>query len=357
MLMRYELYLDKLNNDYQDICKSVKQYAVKRGIGGKYLGERMMDIVDLFMEAQKQGVKSDDVIRSSIDDFCDSLFGDYSLKNQIMDFFHNLTFCSWIFFLIGLYYIGIYNCDISMTVELNWLWAVCACCGLLSIVEAVFLLIYPGVKNNRIINSIKMISQVITYFALTLLVVSNKIHVTYLFIISSTYLLMYYCIHLGYRFISTGSFKYKSNDCMVNLREYLKEEWNKEFICESKDDKFIEFAAKRYNKMNTKRSKKGKDILDSLGFCNYMQREYKLCINVMIGIIVLIDIIGTIILSLGYGIGEGIICLGAYTIMGGILILIFSRILKKGYDKFEELKELCVQNNSLLDNYESGSEQ
>ena len=81
--------------------KFMEKYCLDNEIFGKYMNEKLMDITDMLLEAQENGVPVENVIGSDKKTYAENMFSDMSIGKVFGDMTYYLTFFAWMFLLIG----------------------------------------------------------------------------------------------------------------------------------------------------------------------------------------------------------------------------------------------------------------
>lgn len=79
----------------------MEKYCLDNEIFGKYMNEKLMDITDMLLEAQENGVPVENVIGSDKKTYAENMFSDMSIGKVFGDMTYYLTFFAWMFLLIG----------------------------------------------------------------------------------------------------------------------------------------------------------------------------------------------------------------------------------------------------------------
>lgn len=352
MILKYEKYMDKLNGEYLNVCKKVREYALQNSIGGKYLGERMMDFIDLLLEAQKQEIDCEKIIGNDVESFCRTFFQDYGVMDRVRDFLQGLTYCSWMFVLIGLGHINFSDWNhIFQGVSLNLFWSIILGIAIASIIDAVMVFFNLSKVNIKMKYIIKAVIQLICTIVVVMFVLENKLPVFILFLVSGIFLLMYYSTTLVLNYLESGSFTGKSSDYTTWFGEVLKKGWKSEFDRYNQTVLLAEGLVKRYEKINHKRRKKGKAEWDTDTFFGHMKKEWK-HFGITLFILLAFIVIGlTFEISGSTGMINTVIFLLICTFVEGLWFLICLKLMKKGLGRYDEIHKRCLETEMSLTEY------
>lgn len=92
----YMIYVDKLEGEYKEAFQFVEHYADIHLIGGHYKNEKLMDLLDMMMQAQKQETPVENVVGKSQEQFAKDFYSDVTLASLSEDFFSKLKNWAWL---------------------------------------------------------------------------------------------------------------------------------------------------------------------------------------------------------------------------------------------------------------------
>ena len=79
----YYQYRANLNDVYRPVFEQVETYVFAQNIDVKTRGERMSELLDIFLNAQSEGKPINSLVGNDIDRFCKNFCSDFTVKNRI----------------------------------------------------------------------------------------------------------------------------------------------------------------------------------------------------------------------------------------------------------------------------------
>jgi hypothetical protein len=312
----------------------------------------MMDFVDVLLEAQNQEVACEKIVGDDVTKFCDTFFGDYSFAERLRGFLHSITFCCWELVLIGLVIIRFEDWEnhIFQPVSLNLFWGFVLAVGLSSFVEALLTLFQMNKERSKKNYIIKLIIQLSCSIVLVMLLASHYLAV-FLFLVGSMYLVVFYISAFLVRYLVMGTFPKRSSDYEAGFWETVRDGWNEETRQQKSLKLLAEGLAKRYEKINQKRIRKGKEVWDTETFFQYMKREFRY------SIVALFFILGGIVVELTINVSKSSTLfdtIGFFVICSFVEILwgyLCYKFAKMSFSRYEKVQETCNSEGMTLFEY------
>jgi hypothetical protein len=236
-------------------------------------------------------------------------------------------------------------------VSLNLFWCIILGIGIATIIDAFMVFFNISNLNMKMKYIIKAVIQLICTIVVVIFVLENKLPVFILFLVSSICLLMYYSTTFILNYLESGAFLRKSGDYTTWFGEVIKEGWKSEISRFNRTVILAEGLAKRYEKTNHKRTKKGKVEWDTDKFFIHMKKEWKHS-GITLFILLAFVVIGlTIEISGSTDMVNTVIFFFICTFAEGIWFLLCLTLMKKGFDKYEEIHKGCLEAEMSLLEY------
>lgn len=288
----YMIYTDKLVGEYKEAFKFVEHYADIHMIGGHYKNEKLMDLLDLIMQAQENERPVEEIVGKDKEQYAKDFYSDVTLPSLCENLFSKLKIWAWLVLVfeglmvlskIGEEDFNIFTFKADMSGYLQG-----------------FLIAYLGVMLADIISIIlakfKYYNEKLNVglmIGLTLLTIVgciymgvNEITISVrsfpVMLCALVFLIVYYVVEFSCRIKKTGSIKKEQDDYDTTFGGLVKAELeieNNKF--ERKEDlEFLRTISKRYSNKNNKRVSKG---LSPLTTREYIDLQNKLGKNACMG--------------------------------------------------------------------------
>ena len=95
-------YKYNLQGEYAEVFDKIVLYGEVSGIDNDTMEERMMDLVDMFLTAQKKGKPVSKIVGKDLDIFCKNFFEDYSFTDRIKAWPKRWLWGAWFVFVFEL---------------------------------------------------------------------------------------------------------------------------------------------------------------------------------------------------------------------------------------------------------------
>lgn len=257
---------DKLSGEYLEKFNYVEHYGDLRKAGSEAMAEKMMDLMDLMLEAQEAGTPVEHVVGKNIKDFCKNYFSDITVFDMLKDAARQVRTLAWLILVLELLSIFAedwekgfsfftYKTDISgyfFGVMIAWAGIVAA-----DIVGIV--LVKLGYYSRKVWIGVVAAGTLAALLLLGFFANSEgsmEILGWPLLTFSGFYLLAYYGVVFWSRYKLTGSLRKQKNEYETTLTGLVMEEVA--VIDYSRELSVVKTYAKRYKRKNRRLVKKGK---------------------------------------------------------------------------------------------------
>lgn len=268
----YLIIKDQLKDEYLKTFEFIEQYGLQHMITEDVMAEKMMDLIDLLLEAQNGNVPADKIVGSDKVSFCREYFSDFSFKDLLKSAAKTICTSAWFVFILeilnmlfctgddgfNLFSYKSDNADLLLAFIIGW--------NSYIIFDVIgYFMAKCGCYSRKLMSVLRIVMFAISITATVVacLIIGNKeilLPGCILIICSGIYLALYY----GIRFVKTGSLKKQENLYKSSFSTLVKQEIKKQD--HSKDLTFVKVFARRYRKENLKRQRKGKEKLTTQAF-------------------------------------------------------------------------------------------
>ena len=316
----YTLYKDKLKGEYFEVFDRIELYGITHNAGtADEFEERMMNLLDDLLSAQKNGKPAAKITGNDIEGFCRMYFEKATIRERLAAVPKSFIFLAWIMLIFGLLEIIITAFETEAVISVWDVQADMAPCiiggmvGLIRgfIIEILITAARPVIFKAKWLTSGRIYIMVIALFVLGVIAVmifesdiEAETPAMILVLASGGYIILYYVVKAVINLKKHGSV-HKPKD-KVSFFKLVDENVINDMPMELK---------KRYEKINEKNLKKGKSPVTPE---EYMEKLRKEAINDRKGNFVVIVIIMTV--CLGVIIHEAIT---AGLVNGGIMLLMY----------------------------------
>lgn len=279
----YMIYVDKLEGEYKEAFQFVEHYADIHLIGGHYKNEKLMDLIDMMMQAQKQETPVENVVGKSQEQFAKDFYSDVTLASLSEDFFSKLKNWAWLIVLFeGLMIVSsmgdegfnlfTFKADMSgylQGVLIAYMGILLA--DVISIILAKFNYYNEKLTIGMMIGFTLVTIAACIYMGVKDITISARSFPV--MICAAIYLLIYYVAVLLYRVKKTGSIKKVKDEYDTSFGGLVKAEIESNNFEKKEDLEFLKSISKRYANKNKKRVSKG---LTPLTTADYIHKQNKL---------------------------------------------------------------------------------
>ena len=304
-LMKIATYLsfkEKLTGIYLEKFELIENYGQLHFISSKVMSEKMMDLIDTFLQAQESRTPVEKIIGSDEIAFCKEFYSDFSffdlfegaakrllpfaVSTLILEIFTVLCVCD-----EEKFDLFSFTDNIAPFIFGFFLPCIFEILGNLSALIA----FKSGCRSKKVSDAIRISFHILALILLIILIVlcaTDKLEINipsiYLIISSSAFLLIYYSITLIGRYAKSGSFKRQDDPYIHSFSDMLKEEIKAQ--TQNLNPNIVKIYARKYRKKNEKLLKKGHSRLTSKEFLDSqrIQSRYGLRIGIVICFVYLI---------------------------------------------------------------------
>lgn len=355
----YMIYVDKLEGEYKEAFQFVEHYADIHLIGGHYKNEKLMDLLDMMMQAQKQETPVENVVGKSQEQFAKDFYSDVTLASLSEDFFSKLKNWAWLIVLFeGLMIVSsmgdegfnlfIFKADMSgylQGVLIAYMGILLA--DVISIILAKF-----NYYNEKLTIGMMIGFTLVTIAAYIYMGVKDitiSVRSFPVMICSAFYLLIYYVAVLLYRVKKTGSIKKVKDEYDTSFGGLVKAELESNNFEKKEDLEFLKSISKRYANKNKKRVSKGLTPLTTAEYIHKQNKlgKYSFVIGYSFGVIA--SIIITFI-NKGFETSfDAVIFVGIVAVIG-LLLFKFQRFMNSVSDReTSRILSLCEERGVEMD--------
>lgn len=80
----YVFYTDKLGKEYLDVFEQIEMYVQSQNVDDHTKEERMGELLDIFLSAEKMGKPVHKITGNDLEQFCETFCSDFGVKNRIL---------------------------------------------------------------------------------------------------------------------------------------------------------------------------------------------------------------------------------------------------------------------------------
>lgn len=338
----YMIYVDKLEGEYKEAFQFVEHYADIHLIGGHYKNEKLMDLIDMMMQAQKQETPVENVVGKSQEQFAKDFYSDVTLASLSEDFFSKLKNWAWLIVLFeGLMIVSsmgdegfnlfTFKADMSgylQGVLIAYMGILLA--DVISIILAKFNYYNEKLTIGMMIGFTLVIIAACIYMGVKDITISARSFPV--MICAAIYLLIYYVAVLLYRVKKTGSIKKVKDEYDTSFGGLVKAELESNNFEKKEDLEFLKSISKRYANKNKKRVSKGLTPLTTADYIHKQNKlgKYSLVSGYLFGVIAFIIIT---FINKGFETSfDAVIFIGFMAVIG-LLVFKFQRFMNSVSDR------------------------
>lgn len=348
MATSYIWLKDLLKGEYLAAFDKVELYASVRNIDNQTDEEMMMDLLDLLLTAQKEEKPVEKIIGPDIETFCHSYFEGYGLKNRLQKLpekiYHLMQFV-FVLELIEVFFsmddknfdIFQYHTDLSGFIA-----------GF-AIATILLLLLNPIIKtlmfrwkriSSTLYNTILIGLFLVLLFPALYLIGEKEMQIPILvpLITSASYILLFTIFRAILRFRKHGSIRKKKDPLSESFIQSIKN--NVKYT-------LPEELVKRYEKINTRRTRRGRKTMTPEAYMKKLRQEGKRGFAAMIICSLLLFtffLIVVILEAFDNGLASAAI-LGLLLFISQIPLGFFFRLMQFGDKLRQQLLDECEQEN------------
>lgn len=272
------LYLqEKLEGEYRDVYERVDIYSMNTELDENTTDELLMNLLDSLLSAQENGEPVEKIVGSDIEHFCREYFNVYDRRDKIGNYVTRAYKFAWVVFVIEMIEMVINLSEgiplMKMEADIApYLLSVVAG-GIVSIIND--LLIYPVIVKKKKVNSTAYSFIILSLFIVLIVAgaawCKSRNIVLPLFpvlVVSSIYIVIYILVRACQRYRETGSAR-RQKDSFRKYRKQAEGEAKNEALMAI----YAHGQANRYDRLNRKLIRKGKEPLEPEGFMEKLREE------------------------------------------------------------------------------------
>lgn len=97
----YAFYKDKLNKEYKEVFEKAELYCIANSFSEDELAEILMDLMDMFLNAQREGRKVESITGKDMERFCKNFCVKPDFRSQLWDFLKRVKRIAWLVLVFG----------------------------------------------------------------------------------------------------------------------------------------------------------------------------------------------------------------------------------------------------------------
>lgn len=366
--MKFGSYIqltDKLNEEYRKSFDFIEHYGNIHMVSFEKMAEKMMDLIDMMLEAQQKGQSPEEITGKNLEDFCKNYFSDVTIWDMLKSAAKKLKYWSWVvFFCETLFMISefseknfnFFTCRSDVSGYMLGIMIALSGTLLADIVGSIAA--HFGCYSQKIYITTAIIGTAASIIIALLVGFSfpNAEMPGYILIIGSAlYLIIYYVVVFTLRYLETGCLKKTKSSYELSFTQMVKEELKGTDY--SQDISIVKAFAKRYRKKNARLTKKGRKTLTTEEYFNKNSKEvrYASSIGMLSGILLMfcIGFIESIIT--GEKMFETPLDVLVYIMINAVIWFLFIKFFKK-IEKVSLLEQqsilkACQEQGMELDEY------
>ncbi len=362
---------EKLCGEYLEKFNFVENYGELHLVSAEVMAEKMMDLMDLMLEAQDQELPVEHIVGKDIKGFCKNYFSDVTVADLLRSVGKEIRSWAWLVFALELLLVVVeignkdfhffsYKTDVSgylVGAMVGWSGVVLA--DLVGIVLAKL-----GCYTQKTRNVEAFIIAIVTIGMIIFFIGEDKsleILGWPLLLFSGLYLLAYYGLMFRRRYQTTGSFRKQKNEneYETSFTGLLKEElYDNDY---SRDVSVVKIFSKRYVRKNRRRMKQGKPRLTTEEFFEKEDKAGKRGVWVGFAIGTGIGVIGILIPSIcsSESFFEGPADLAGFSLVMAVALLLMAKFVikllkpinKVAHREGQDILSACREGGVELDKY------
>lgn len=358
MAMKYTMIKDQLKGEYLAACDKVELYADLKHIDWEVQSEKLMDLLDLLLQAQYEGKPVSDIVGTDLDRFCKNYFADYSAGDRLREFLKRIKRIAWMLFILeGLWmFASLGEADFHFftnTTDISGYVGGLLMGGVvLEFVNALLRLCLFRVKRftvnmNLFLETVTLIGGLILIFRFW---GDRKIYILTwpLLLGSGAYLLGYYTLQWYRRYQTTGSIKEVKSDYEISFGEMVKVEYDQNF-----GEEMVKALAKRFRRMNRRRKRRGKAEYTSEEFFEKLKREDAISRRAVPAIFIGVVVCSTIFTAQDSTLWDTVIWFAIISVCEFVVYRFYSKIEKSGVRERNAIWQECRKRDMTLLEYEA----
>lgn len=269
MIGRYVMLEDQLTGDYKEIFAKIKFYTTIHEIDENTCNEMLMDLLDMLLEAQKNGDAVESIVGEDVELFCCNYFSEYNNGKRLKNWFDRIYRCCWYVVILEMLFYVLDSEEITFmqtsTDILPWIGGFCGGAVIGFVVNLIFKKIFSKKASETVYFVSIIIALILFVVAMGFLPETISLYVPLWMecLVAIGYIVIYKIIQLAERYRRTGSLKKENSEYQATFGKLVMEEVEREWD-ETNQNPGMSLAKgflKQYEKMNKRRVKRGKKSL------------------------------------------------------------------------------------------------
>lgn len=346
-VQKYLTMKDQLQSGYLEKFNFVEYYGQIHRVSEDVMGEKMMDLMDLMLEAQSNGVPVEQVIGTNTADFCKNFFSDITVVDTLKNAARRMRYFAWVLFVLESLFLlsemgrdGFQFFTYRTTVNGYFIGLASGWCGLALADLTSIVLAKLGNYSRRVWVWVAVCCTVLS----GALAIALFCHVGDILlpghpivILSAGYLLAYYAVTMWKRYHATGSLRKPRSFYETSFSGFVREEIKKTDY--SKDLFVVKTFAKRYKRANAWRYRRGKEPLTTQAYFERVNRQSRYAggigYTVGIGLCIILDLLS------GEMVFDSVQELGIFLLFSCGVVLVIRHFMKK-VEKIARIEQTAV---------------
>lgn len=362
----YVMMKDKLRDTYLEKFEFVEQYGQQNLISNKVMNEKMMDLIDMLLEAQENGTPAEQIIGADTLGFCKNYFADFTAADMLLSLAKGLVCPAWVLLIVESIFLFLarrqdgfgffsFKDDISPFL-IGFLSP-----ALMSMIANIicFIMAKRGNYSKKTYSAVHIVFSVLSTVLIVVLLVcvlaldiAFEIPCAAILLPAASYLLIYYSIVMITRVVRYGTLKAPDSGYETSFKALVKDEMSRYDVANDPD--IVKNYARRYRKVNKKRIRRGLEKLTTEEFFKKQNRENKYApwIGVIGGYGVFFFFFGV----LGKGIefessSDGVIFFAILAVFALLFVKLFRKAGRIAMGQQVKILAACSEKNLELDEY------
>lgn len=348
-----------LKGEYRDAYDRIEIYAETMHMNETLAEEMMMNLIDSLLNAQTEGVPVEKIVGTDIKQFCKDYFTVYGRKEWLGDFLKTIYELAWIVFIFEL--VGIFLSEepfsIGMKAEvLGYLLGVAIWIPFIILEPLVVRpLVYKVKKVNATIYAVgRFIVFIVLLVGAILLSPDVGIEVPLLSLLlpAGIYIVVYMIMRAVWRYQRTGTIgKSKESKLQKRKEKEIKRDAENQSLIKG----YVEGSIQRFDRINKRLLRKGKEPMSEEQFMEKLYRERKINEkyekpgNVITAVLMGIVLICSIPRESWV---DAIIFLGVFTVYGFLVLKFIYSVSARVWEQQRRVLDECRERGITIFEYE-----
>lgn len=267
MIGRYVMLEDQLTDDYKEIFAKIKLYTTIHEIDENTCNEMLMDLLDMLLEAQKNGDAVESIVGEDVELFCHNYFSEYNSGKRLKSWGERIYRLCWYIVILEMIFFVLDSEEITFmqtsTDILPWMIGF----GGGAVIGFVINLIFKKIFSKKVSETVYFVSTILAFILFVVAMgflpetISLCVPLWTEYLVVIGYIVIYKMVQLAGRYRRTGSLKKENSEYQATFGKLVMEEVEREWD-ETNQNPGMSLAKeflKQYEKMNKRRMKRGKN--------------------------------------------------------------------------------------------------